>query len=247
MILKFLRKYAFFSTLLGSFLLIIFLAISRFNILPFLQNHMGEIGKILFDYISKNDLVYTVNSSVIIAISNLLLYILSSSPIFELSVKNSNLKSDFTELPLATSQYHRHVPKSFYFHIKVDYKNTMSYFIYRALGGISLEITYPSWIDATEDSEFWNTSQFINNNVRETISVDLYNAFPKERLKELKGEIYCKFDLITNLDLTSYDECFIEASLKPQSKKFLKKVFCQLFIWLLYDLSYDRHNIKTSN
>lgn len=245
MLLKFLRKFALFNTILGSLFLIIFLALTKFDVLPFIQNNMGPIGKTIAQFIVVNELEYTVNSSLIIALSNFILYMLSSTPTFDFSVRNSNLKSDFSELPLATSSNYSHVPKSFYFHVKVDYKNSLSYWIYSLCGGVVLEVTYPNWIDATLDSKFWNTSQFINNNTPGVIIIDVYNALPKTKLENYSGEIYSKIDLITNLNLTGFDEGYIDVSLKPKSNNLIARFFANIFIILFYSVSYDTHKIKT--
>ena len=245
MFLKFLRRFSLFSTIFGSFLLIVLLSVTNFNILPFINN-MGDNGKIIYSYIIQNKLEHTTNSSIIIACYNLLLYLLSCCPKFNFSVQNANFKSDFTELPSAASpNFHR--AKSFYFHIKVDYKNKLRYWIYCLCGGILMKITYPQWIDATEDSSFWNTSQYIDNNNPGVIFIDIHDSFTKSRLKKYSGEIYCKFDLITNLNITSYDEGFIDVSLKPKSKNFIRKSIAYIFIGLFYDLSYNRHEIKISS
>ncbi|MEW9079905.1 hypothetical protein, partial [Terrisporobacter glycolicus] len=246
MVLKFLRRCAFFSTVFGSLLLILFLSVTNFSILPFIQDNMGSVGKIMYSYIIQNELEYTANSAIIIAGYNILLYLLSSCPKFDFSAQNPNFKSDSTELPAVNSTYSQHVAKSFYFHIKVDYRNILSYWIYHLCGGVSMEITYPQWIDATEAS-FWNTSQFIDNNNGGVILIDIYKAFPKSKLKKYAGEIYCKFDLITNLNMTSYDEGFIDVSLKPNSQNIIKKIFANIFILFFYDLSYNRHEIKIAS
>ncbi|MCC0693025.1 hypothetical protein [Clostridioides sp. ZZV14-6387] len=243
MISKFLRNSSFLSTIIGSSLLIIILAVTGFDVLPIL-NIFGGYGSRISKYIMDNDLKHTVNSTILIALSNFIIYLLFSFPKIEIVLRNSNLKSDSTELPLATSI--SHVPKIFYLHINLDYSNKLGYLLCKWLGGINIELSYPSWIDLTVDDRFWNTTQFTDNNTLGLFIVNIFDALPESKLDKYLGETFTRINLITNLTINAYDECFIDVAIKPKSNNIICRFVLIYIIKLFYDVSYKPHKIKTN-
>lgn len=243
MIPKFLRDSKFLSTIISSVFLILILAATGFDVLPLLKK-CGEFGIKATKYIESNDLKHMFNSSVLIGVSNLVLYILVSFPKIDISLRNSKLKSDSTELPLVTSTYH--TQRSFYLYINVNYSNIFGYVITKLLGGIKIELIYPSWVDLTVDSRFWNTAQFTDNSIIGAFVLNISDAVSQSKLKNYSGEVITKIDLITNQTIDAYDEDFIDIVLKPKSNNKLLKFLSNCFIKLFYDVSYEPHKIKAN-
>ncbi|MCH1965962.1 hypothetical protein [Paraclostridium sordellii] len=243
MIIKFLKKYSFFTTISGSFLVIVILALTNFDALTFFDNHLGSIGTSIANYVKSNKITYTFNSCILILIINFCIFFFSKVPKFNIIIRNSNMKSDSTELRLATSG--NHTPKTFYIEIKIDYSIWYWFLLFKLLGGLNIKISYPEWVDFNLDNRFWNTTQFVNNTNRDYILVDISKALPKSKMNNYSGEFFVGASLITNLN--SYDEDHISISLKPKSSNKIIKSISYLIIFIFFDVSYKPHILKASN
>lgn len=246
MVFKFLKKFTLFNNIAGTLILVSFLSLSKFSILPFLQHNLGEIGIQMAVFIKSNDLVYTINSGLIIALFNFIVYLCSNSPNLNISIKNHKMKSNSTELPLANSQSYSHVQIPFIIQMNINYGNFLWYWICNTLlGGVKIKYSYPDWVDVNLDNRFWDISN-IHNSSNE-LDVDILSSLPKSSLKNFKGEFYTKANFITSSNLSAYAEESIEVSVIPRSNNIFRKVSMMLFIFLFFELYYENHELKAVN
>lgn len=246
MLFKLLKKFTFFNNIAGTLILVAVLSLSKFNILPFLQNNLGDIGVQMAKFITENNLLYTINSGLIIALFNLLVYLCSHSPTLNITIKNPKMKSSSTELPLANSQNYSHVQIPFIFQMNIKYGNGFWYWICNSiLGGVLIKYTYPSWVDLNLDSRFWDISHV--DNTSDKLNVDILSSLPKSSLKKYSGEFYTRAYLITKTTLGGYAEDSIKASLVPKSNNIIQKLFMYIFIFLFFELYYESHELKAVN
>ncbi|NMS90571.1 hypothetical protein HGQ85_11570 [Clostridioides difficile] len=242
MVKKIIQENPAIATPIFSTITIALLAFFKIDPLKFISSHFGRYGSIFSNFVTSKDLVYTVNSSILVFIVNIIFCIVFFTPYFEILIRNSSMSTDSTSLSLPGSNHRTH---KLIIQVNVNFVSLLWLKIIDSFGGIQLKIEHPSWVDFNVDNATWNTAQYVDDSNIKYLLIDISSALPKSKLKKNKGEFFTEFKIISNLN--SFDYEFIETSLLPKSNTGIKFKILKLIINTFFTFDYEKHKLLIQN
>ncbi|AIW33224.1 hypothetical protein KS08_06070 [Bacillus subtilis] len=228
------KKILKFLTIFSPAITIFIVYFLKIDIVVFLSRFSDTLANEIKD---KPNLGFTINSAIVLIIISLIIEFLKYPGKFEIGLENNSRKSDSYFYVRQGSDRHITV----HIDCKLNYKNLfLRTFIYK-LGGLSLNVEIPEWLDYKIDNEQDLKGKILLQE-KMKFQVDIDRAIQRKKVESL---LYIKVLILSKSFDLNYGS--IIPTVEPISKKKIKRFFLYIVIWLFFDIKANNYKVEARN